>query len=138
VVRNTRYAKAFEGWLEYGRYRAAGPHVALSVIGGDNPALPRPDGEGIEFPGILGVQAWGEYVVSTGRGFLREIGAVVRVDRFDPDIDTDDDASVLLTPGVNLYFGEKVKLQINHDWLLPEADAAESETAFRAQLQLLL
>jgi hypothetical protein len=110
----------------------------VSVIGGDNPALPRLDGEGIEFPGFMGVQAWGEYVVSTGRGFLSEVGAVVRVDRFDPDTDTDDDASVLLTPGVNLYFGEKVKLQINQDWLLPEADEAESESAFRAQLQVLL
>ncbi|HET6340775.1 MAG TPA: porin [Gemmatimonadota bacterium] len=138
VVRDTRYAKAFEGWLEYGRYRAAGPHAAVSVIGGDNPALPRLDGEGIGFPGFLGVQAWGEYVISTGREFLSEIGAVVRVDRFDPDTDTEDDASLLLTPGVNLYFGEKVKLQINHDRLLPEADAAESESAFRAQLQLLL
>ena len=52
--------------------------------------------------------------------------------------DAEDDASVLLTPGVNLYFGEKVKLQINQDWLLAEADETESESAFRAQLQVLL
>ena len=80
----------------------------------------------------------GEYVVSTGRRFLSEVGAVVRVDRFDPDTDTEDDASVLLTPGVNLYFWEKVKLQVNQDWLLAENDDVESESAFRAQLQLLL
>lgn len=138
VVRDTRYAKAFEGWLEYGRYRAPGPHAAVSVIGGDDPARPRLEGQGIDFPGFLGVQAWGEYVVSTGRRFLSEVGAVVRVDRFDPDTDTEDDASVLLTPGVNLYFGEKVKLQVNQDWLLAENDDVESESAFRAQLQLLL
>ena len=59
VVRDTKYAKAFEGWLEYGRYRAPGPHVAVSLIGGDNPAVPRLEGQGIEFPGFLGVQAWG-------------------------------------------------------------------------------
>jgi hypothetical protein len=138
VVRDTKYAKAFEGWLEYGRYREAGPHAALSVIGGDKPAAPRLDGDDIEFPGFLGVQTWGEYVFSTGTDLLSEFGIVARVDRFDPDTDTDDDASVLLTPGVNLYFGEKVKLQINHDWMHPEADDAESESAFRAQLQVLL
>ncbi|HKY60365.1 MAG TPA: porin [Gemmatimonadota bacterium] len=138
VVRDTKYAKAFEGWIEYGSYRKPGPHVALSVIGGDNPARPRLEGDGIEFPSFLGTHGWGEYVVSTGAGLLTEVGMVLRIDRFDPDTDTDDDANVLLTPGVNLYFGEKVKLQVNQEWLIPEADDAESESAFRAQLQVLL
>ena len=43
-----------------------------------------------------------------------------------------------MLPGVNLYFWEKVKLQVNQYWLLPENDDVESESAFRAQLQLLL
>ena len=138
VVHDTKFAQAFEGWLEYGTYRALGPHAAVSVIGGDNPAQPRLEGGGIAFPSFLGVQTWGEYVLSAEAGPLSEVGVVLRIDRFDPDTDAEDDASVILTPGVNLYFGEKVKLQINQDWLLAEADETESESAFRAQLQVLL
>ena len=83
------------------------------------------------------MQLWGEYVFA-GPGLLTGIGVGGRVDRFDPDTDEDENAYLLWTPLVNLYFGKVFKLQANVDVLAPESDERETESAFRLQAQVVL
>lgn len=137
VTDEAHYATAFEGWVELGRYAAPGIHVAGNVVAGDNPLAPRVEGDGVGFASFLGVQVWGEYVFR-GPGALAGIGVGGRVDRFDPDTDADDDAFVLWTPLVNLYFGEAFKLQANLDVLAPESEERDRESAMRVQAQVVL
>jgi Phosphate-selective porin O and P len=131
------YTAAFEAWVEYGKYLVPGIHVAGNVIFGDNPQQFNARGSDVEFESFLGLQGWGELLVQTGRSVLTGWAPAFRADRFDPDSDADDDASLLLTPGLNLYFGPNVKLQLNVDVNIPQSDDLDTETAFRTQAQLL-
>ena len=137
VSEDAQYAAAYEVWVELGRYAAPGIHLAGNVIAGDNPLEPRIRADHVGFSSFLGTQVWGEYVIQ-GPGILTGIGIGARVDRFDPDTDEDDDAYLLWTPLVNLYFGGVFKLQTNVDVLSPESGERESETALRIQAQLVL
>jgi hypothetical protein len=137
VTEDASYATAFEAWVEFGRYAAPGLHVAGNVIAGDNPLAPRVEDGDVEFASFLGMQVWGEFVLP-GTGALTGIGIGGRVDRFDPDTDADENAYVLWTPLVNLYFGKAFKLQANLDVLSPESDARDRESAVRMQAQLVL
>ena len=137
ISKDAAYATAFEGWIEVGRYAAPGIHFAGNVVAGDNPLAPRVDGDDVGFASFLGLQVWGEYVFR-GRGALTGIGLGGRIDRFDPDTDTEDDAFLLWTPLVNLYFGRAFKLQANVDVLSPESDERDRESAVRIQAQLAL
>lgn len=137
LLDDAEYATAFELWAEYGAYLVAGVHVAGNVITGDNPARPVLDEGDVELQSFLGVQGWGEYLFMLD-GPISGVGAAVRVDRFDPDTDGDDDANLLLTPGLNLYAGKNVKLQLNYDVVVTEGDEVDDESAFRIQGQVLL
>lgn len=137
IAEDAEYATAFEGWVELGKYAAAGIHVAGNVVAGDNPTAPRIEGADVEFASFLGMQVWGEYVFQ-GPGALTGIGLGGRVDRFDPDTDADDNAFVLWTPLVNLYFGRAFKLQANLDVLSPESEERDQESAVRIQAQVVL
>lgn len=137
VAESAEYATAFEGWVELGKYAAPGIHVAGNVVAGDNPLAPRIEGADVEFASFLGMQVWGEYVFR-GPGALTGIGLGGRVDRFDPDIDADDDAFLLWTPLVNLYFGKAFKLQANVDVLSSESEERDRESALRIQAQVVL
>ncbi|HEY7472375.1 MAG TPA: porin [Gemmatimonadota bacterium] len=137
IVNDAAYATAFEGWVEIGTYAAPGLHVAGNVVAGDNPLAPRIEESRIDFARFLGMQVWGEYVL-VGPGALTGIGIGGRVDRFDPDTDADENAFVLWTPLVNLYFGKAFKLQANVDALSPESEERDRESALRIQAQLVL
>lgn len=137
VTEDAAYATAFEGWIELGRYAAPGIHVAGNVVAGDNPLAPRIEGSDVGFASFLGMQVWGEYMFK-GAGALTGIGLGGRVDRFDPDTDADDDAFLLWTPLVNLYFGKAFKLQANMDVLSPESEERDQESAVRIQAQVVL
>ena len=137
VSDDAHYATAFEGWIELGRYAAPGIHVAGNVVAGDNPLVPRLKGNEVGFASFLGMQIWGEYVFK-GAGALTGIGLGGRVDRFDPDTDADDNAFLLWTPLVNLYFDKAFKLQANLDVLRPESDERDGESAVRVQAQVVL
>jgi hypothetical protein len=136
-LEDSRYASAFEGWVEFGKYLLPGVHVAGNVIFGDNPQLFDARSGDLEFESFLGLQGLGEFLLTTGGSLLTAWAPAFRADQFDPDTGADDDASLLLTPGLNLYFGPNVKLQLNLDVNLPQSDALDTETAFRTQAQLL-
>ncbi|HET6639382.1 MAG TPA: porin [Gemmatimonadota bacterium] len=137
MTEDAAYATAFEGWVELGRYAAPGIHVAGNVVAGNNPLAPRVEGSDVRFASFLGMQVWGEYVFR-GTGALTGIGLGGRVDRFDPDTDADEDAFLLWTPLVNLYFGKAFKLQANVDLLSPESEERDRESAVRIQAQVVL
>jgi hypothetical protein len=136
-VEDPQYAVAFEGWVEYGKYLLPGLHVAGNAIFGDDPEELRLDSGDLDFRRFVGLQAWGEYLVSLAGPVVTALAPAFRADRFDPDTDVSDDANVLLTPGLNVYFGSNVKAQLNVDVLVPEDDALETESAVRVQTQLL-
>ncbi len=136
LVRDAQYATAFEGWIEYGTYLLPGLHVAANVVAGENPEALEAEREGVDFGSFLGLQAWGELLLPL-EGFVSAVAPAFRADRFDPDTGTDDDANLLLTPGLNVYVGPNVKTQLNYDVLVPQGDGRDTESAFRFQAQLL-
>ncbi len=136
-VTDPRYGAAFEAFAEYGAYNLPGPHAALAAFTGDNPAALGTDGRDIEFGTFLGITAWAEWLVAFEDRLLSGVGPALRADRFDPDDSADDDALVLLTPGINLYFGSSAKLQVNYDVVTFQNDDVASESALRLQTQLV-
>jgi hypothetical protein len=136
-IEDAQYASAYEGWVEYGKYLLPGVHIAGNVVFGDNPQALHARAGDLEFGSFLGLQGWGEFLFQTDKALLTSWAPAFRADRFDPDSDADDDASLLLTPGLNLYFGPNVKLQLNVDVNIPQSDGLDTETAFRTQAQLL-
>jgi hypothetical protein len=58
----------------------------------------------------------------------------VRWDRFDPDLDAADDIQDIFTPGINIFFAETTKLQLNYRAKLEEKFDIENDE-FQAQVQ---
>jgi hypothetical protein len=137
IVEDPEYGTAFEGSVEYGAYGLSGLHVIANVVTGDNPAALSASGADVELETFRGLQGWIELLLPVSGTILTGVAPAFRADHFDPDTDADDDATLLLTPGLNLYFGSNAKLQVNYDVLDPEASDVDGESAFRLQTQLL-
>lgn len=67
---------------------------------------------------------------------IEGVEPMTRVSWGDPDDAIDDDAGLLVTPGVNLYFAGRNRLMFNLDVFLPQADRFETQHAGRAQINL--
>jgi hypothetical protein len=117
---------AFEVDLEYGAYREPGLWLLAEGALGDNLV-------GGDFRGAQAVAA---FYVPTGHARIEGVEPVFRASWGDPHTDVDDDAGMLLTPGLTLHFFGRNKLMFNWDWYLPEGDAFENEHALRSQVQL--
>jgi hypothetical protein len=85
---------------------------------------------------FLGAQAVLARFIATGGTRIEGIEPMARVSYGDPDDEVDDDAGVLLTPGVNLYFVGRNRLMFNWDVFVPEGDRFETYHAGRAQINL--
>lgn len=137
LLRDPVQSAAGELWLELGEYGAPGLHVQANAIAGGNPLDPGIVGaDDVDLPSFLGLQLWAEWLFERPEAVLSGWGPAFRVDRFDPDTDAADDALLLVTPGLNLYLGPAFRTQVNLDLLVPESEG-ETESAFRAQAQLL-
>ena len=136
-IEDAQYASAYEGGGVKRQVSVPGVHVAGNVVFGNNPQALHARAGDLEFGSFLGLQGRGGFSFQTGKALLTSWAPAFRADRFDPDSDADDDASLLLTPGLNLYFGPNVKLQLNVDVNVPQSDGLDTETAFRGQAQLL-
>lgn len=123
---DTEHGTAFEADLEVGAYRRPGVWLLAEVATGDNLA-------GEEF---RGAQAVATYFVATGSERVEGVEPVFRFSWGDPNTSVDDDAGILLTPGLNLHFFGRNKLMFNWDWYLPQSDLFANESAFRSQIQL--
>jgi hypothetical protein len=121
-----REGNAFELDAELGGFRN-GLWVLAEVTRGTNLAT---DGT---FMGAHGVAS---YFIGTGGARIEGIEPVARVSWGDPDDDIEDDAGMLVTPGINLYFFGRNRLMFNWDIYMPQNDAIDTQHAGRAQINL--
>jgi hypothetical protein len=121
-----RDGNAFELDAELGGFRN-GLWILAEVTRGTNLAT---DGT------FLGAQGVASYFLGTGESRIEGIEPVARVSWGDPDDDLDDDAGLLVTPGINLYFFGRNRLMFNWDIYMPQNDAIETHHAGRAQINL--
>jgi len=121
----TEQGTALGADLEWGEYRKAGVWLLAEGALGDNLV-------GGDFRGAQAVATY--YVPVSGR--VEGIEPLFRASWGDPDTEIENDAGMLLTPGLNLHFFGRNKLMLNWDWYLPEGDMFSKENAVRAQVQL--
>jgi Phosphate-selective porin O and P len=120
---------------EWGRFRAPGLHVIVEGVTGENHFVDE------SFAGVQGWIAWfhglgGRAATrSTSSRRLEGVEFVGRASWGDPNTSVDDDAGMLLTPGVNLYLFDRNRLSLNWDVFVPGGDRFETEHAVRAQAQ---
>ena len=69
--------------------------------------------------------------------FTSMVEGLVKVECIDPDIDEGGDLQTLVTPGINVFFDENLKLQVNYLMKSDQAIDSHSST-FTTQLQLFL
>jgi len=118
---------AFEVDVELGEFRRAGAHVLAEAVLGDNLLVDE------RFRGAQGVLSFFRPV--TG-GRVDGIEPLARLSWGDPDRQVPGDEGLLLTPGINLYFQGRNRLQFNWDVFVPSGDRFETKYALRAQAQL--
>jgi hypothetical protein len=121
-----REGNAFELDAELGGFRN-GLWVLAEVARGKNVAT---DGT---FMGAHGVAS---YFLGTGGSRIEGIEPVARVSWGDPDDDLENDAGLLVTPGINLYFFGRNRLMFNWDIYMAQNDAIDTHHAGRAQINL--
>jgi hypothetical protein len=85
---------------------------------------------------FMGAQGVASYFLRTGSGRIEGIEPVARVSWGDPDDDVEEDAGLLVTPGINLYFFGRNRLMFNWDIYMAQNDAIETQHAGRAQINL--
>lgn len=117
---------ALEVDFEMGEFRREGVHVIAEATTGDNLAVDEK---------FLAAQAMVSLFRPT-RGRVEGIEPAFRVSWGDPNREVEDDAGMLLTPGVNLYFLGKTRLQFNWDVYMPQGDRFDTHHALRAQAQI--
>lgn len=123
----TRRGHAIEVDLEYGAFRRPGLHVQAEVSTGENLAVEE------TFQGAQAVATW--FTPLSGPR-VEGWELVGRASWGDPSTDRADDAGVLLTPGLNLYFHGRNRMMANWDVFLPQGERFEARHALRLQAQL--
>lgn len=125
------HGKALELDASWGGFRVPGLHARAEWMIGDDPLV----GPGPELPtmwGLHGVVSW----FAPRQGRVEGLEPVLRLGWADPSTDASEDAALLVTPGLNLYFDGRNRLMLNGDLYLPERDALDPELALVAQLQV--
>jgi hypothetical protein len=114
-----------------GEYAAPGWKALGQVMAGDSWD---PDLGGSDEASFLALQGIvGYHVALFSTPWLIGVEPVARLGWADPDTDTDEDQALLATAGLNLYFHEHVKTQVQADFLSPEGDG---EVALRVHTVL--
>ena len=85
---------------------------------------------------FLGAQAVLARFIAAGGERIEGVEPMARVSYGDPDDSIADDAGLLLTPGVNLYFLGRNRLMFNWDVFVPEGSQFRTQHAGRAQINL--
>ena len=60
---------------------------------------------------------------------------IVKYESFDPDTDTDDDAMSIITAGVNYFFNDWTRLQLNYLYKAEETEVANDEILMQLQVK---
>lgn len=127
VDAETEYGTAWNVDVDYGEWRD-GPHLQAGLMGGDNwLATGSPD--------FLAWHATGTWY------FPLDVDAPVagwepllRIGQGDPDVDTESDGGVLITPGAMLYIAGKNKVGFNLDVYAPDTGSTEYSLKFQTFL----
>lgn len=85
----------------------------------------------VKIQGISLVGAW-HIRMKDPNAFLYGIEPAIRFDLQDPDTDTDDDGSTLITAGVNVYMSSRAQLRFAYENQSFQASGAESISGFRS------
>ncbi|NNG16663.1 MAG: hypothetical protein HKM89_09290 [Gemmatimonadales bacterium] len=87
---------------------------------------------------IWGLSLVGAYHVrvADSESFLFAVEPAVRVDLSDPDTDTDDDGTTIVTAGVNFYLSSKTRFQIMYENQSFQASGLESIQGIRTALAI--
>jgi hypothetical protein len=126
---------AVEADVEYGTYKVdgGGPWVMGEFQWGRNPRFGDTD---TSFMGFMGVFAYNVRMPYGSRVY--SVRPAVRFDFSERNTDDDDTRTILLTPGLDIFFDPSNRLAINLDVNAPNADDADTEFAIRAQFQMLI
>jgi hypothetical protein len=129
-----RAGTAWEVDLEYGNF-VRGPHLmAEAAWGTQNPFLETQHR-------FRAAQLWAAYRTrGAGQGNLIQVEPLLRWSVGDPDATDADRAAgrgggMLITPGVNLYFGPLNRIMVNYDLWRPRGGVAEARS-FKAMFQI--
>jgi hypothetical protein len=105
---------AYEIDFELGTFRRAGLHVLGEATTGTNMAVD----ESLAGDRVDGVEP------------------SLRLSWGDPNSEIADDAGILVTPGLSLYFAGRNRLQVNWDVYIPQGERFDTKHALRAQAQV--
>lgn len=86
-------------------------------------------------PTLFGFQINTGYRLEVNNKRVSFIEPLFRFDYADPNRDKANDASYLITPGINLYLQKSVRLMFNYDIVSFQSKAQDTESAFRFQAQ---
>lgn len=112
---------------EWGEFRRSGLHVLAEVVGGNNLLTDQT---------LLGAQAIAAWFFARDGERVEGLEPLLRVSYGDADLDRDLDRGVLVTPGFNLYFFGRNRLQFNWDIFFSEAERVDTAHSLRAQAQV--
>jgi hypothetical protein len=118
--------QALELAVTGGEYGEPGWKALGQVMAGDNWDPDLGGGDDVSFLAFHGIVGYHVALYSTP--WLIGVEPIARLGWADPDTDADEDQALLATAGVNFYFHERVKTQVQADFLSPEED---DEVAFR-------
>jgi hypothetical protein len=125
AVDDSDFAPAFGADLEIGAFR--GPfHLIAGAVTGNNWRI---DAD----TDFLAAQALATAYLEVGERGIAGIEPMFRVSWADPNTDVDEDAGLLLTPGLFWYFQGRNGLDFNLDYYTPPGDR-DSEWSFKTQL----
>ena len=79
-------------------------------------------------------QALGSYYRPLAGGRFEGVEPLLRVSWGDPDTDADDDAGIVLTPGIMLYVLGRNRIGVNLDYYSPETGSEELSLKIQSYL----
>ena len=118
---------AYEIDFELGTFRRAGLHVLGEATTGTNMAVDE---------SFVAVQAMLGFFHPLAGDRVDGVEPSLRLSWGDPNSEIADDAGILVTPGLNLYFAGRNRLQVNWDVYIPQGERFDTKHALRAQAQV--
>ena len=64
-----------------------------------------------------------------------DLQPIIKYEAFDPNIDGDDDAQSIITWGLNYFFNDWTRLQINYMYKVEEIEVKNDELALQLQVK---
>jgi len=134
IVSNENF-QAVELDFEYGKYKVKndGAWVLAEFLWGKNPQFSNTD---TKFIGFMGAIAYNK--LTPNSNLVHSVRPAVRFDFSKRNTDDADSQTILLTPGLDIFFDTNNRLAVNLDVNMPNADGADTEFAIRMQFQMLI